>query len=937
MSTSVGEAAGASLAVSQRLPSGTVTFLFTDIEGSTRLLQRLGAQRYAVLLDEYLAILRAAVAAHEGHEVDSLGDSFFAVFPAAGAALAAAAEAQLALAAHAWPEGAAVQVRMGLHTGAPQLAGEDGARYVGLDVHRAARIAAAGHGGQVLLSEATAALVRDQPPGEGAWLRDLGTHRLKDLRRPERLYQLVLDGLPIDFPPLKTLDAHAHNLPIQPTPLLGRQRDVEQVAALLRREHMHLVTITGPGGVGKTRLGVQVAAELVDAFPDGVWLVRLSQLTDPALVLPAIARTLELREGGDQSLADTLRTHLRERRLLLLLDNFEQVVVAAPELSALLEVSTGLKMLVTSRTTLHVRGEHEYAVAPLALPPTPDDPAHLPPLDQLSQYAAVALFVARARAVRADFAMTTATAPAVAAICARLDGLPLAIELAAARVKLLPPRALLKQVERREGLPGEGPRDLEERQRTMQRTIAWSYDLLSAEEQRLFRRLSVFVGGWTLEAAEAICSAPEGTEPLAIEVLAGLGALLDHSLVQRRAASEEAEGDEDGAPRFSMLHVIREYALGQLEAQHDEANEANEAQATQAAHAAYFVTGATEAARALGLGGDASGTWRAWLALERDNLASALTWASAHGHMNEALWIGAALAGHDIAHWSYSEARRRLEHLLTMTAEAAANGAVDSEARLLAVSRAALFASAQHDLTRATQLHQEQLAVARQMDEPRYAADALSGLALLALDWGTPGEAVRYAEESLAVARRASDDSAVAYALENLSLARFVSGELEQARVLAEEGLELSRRAGFLWGQGINAGTLALICCREGDPMGALRLMREGYGPLRDHGALHGLTGILRVAACAWAVAGDGYRCARVLGAAEAEMTRAEGTPGPAFLRWTDELTAPVRAVLGEDRWAEAFAAGRALSLEEAIAEALDEPAPIRHPAPRGV
>ncbi|HEV2238018.1 MAG TPA: helix-turn-helix domain-containing protein, partial [Ktedonobacterales bacterium] len=390
------------------LPTGTITFLFTDLEGSTRLLQELGTQRSATLQAEHRQLLRAAVAAHDGHEVDSQGDGSFFAFGLAPQALAAAAAAQRAVAAHTWPARATVRLRMGLHTGTAQVAGE---RYIGLDVHRAARIAAAGHGGQVLLSETTRALVADDLPA-GLTLRELGAHRLKDLQRPERLSQLVVDGLPADFPPLATLDTHSHNLPIQPTALLGRERELANVCALLRGEGVRLLTLTGPGGTGKTRLGLQVAAEMVEVFADGVWFVGLSRLSNPDLVLPTIAQTLGVRALGSQPVAELLHEHLRGRRLLLVLDNCEQVADAAPEIANLLEWSSGLTVLATSRVALHLQGEHEYPVSPLALPVNLTSKGHALRIERLLESPAIALFVERARAHRPDFQMTAATGPA---------------------------------------------------------------------------------------------------------------------------------------------------------------------------------------------------------------------------------------------------------------------------------------------------------------------------------------------------------------------------------------------------------------------------------------------------------------------------------------------------------------------------------------------
>ncbi len=646
------------------LPTGTVTFLFTDVEGSTHLLQRLGAN-YARALGMHQALLRASWAAHGGVEVDTQGEAFFVAFPSAPQALAAAAAATGALAAHPnWPEGRAVRVRIGLHTGAPQLVGD---RYVGLDVHRAARIAAAGHGGQVLLSQTTRDLAEHELP-EGATLRDLGVQRLKDLQHAEHIYQLVLPGLPSDFPPLKTLDrhAHSHNLPVQPTPLLGRDEPLAAVCALLRRDDARLVTITGPGGIGKTRLAVQVAAELLDDVPDGVWFVRLSRLTDPGLVLPTVAQTLAVHETAGQPLAETLRASLREKRLLLLLDNFEQVVGAAADLAALLEAAPHLKLLVTSRVSLHLRGEREYPLVPLPLP----DAGHLPAPEQLSQYAAVALFIERARDARPDFLVTPANGPAIAEICARLDGLPLAIELAAVRVKLLPPEALLTRLSSRLKLLTSGARDLEERQQTMRATIAWSEGLLSPAERVLFRRLAVFVGGATLEAAEAVCVAPAGAEPLQLDLLDGLGTLVDHSLVRQR--------DEGGEPRFGMLSVIREYALERLGA-------SGEAEALSQAHLVYYLALGDQFLRA------ENSTWstlemQGWfdrIEREHDNfraaLARALACATAAHQPGGApigsepfLESGLRLAGDLLWFWStqgyLSERREWLESFLALDA-----------------------------------------------------------------------------------------------------------------------------------------------------------------------------------------------------------------------------------------------------------------------------
>src|SRR2546429_8177119 len=393
-------------------PTGTITLLFTDIEGSTLLLQHVGEQ-YSNVLAQCRRVLRTAFQQFHGHEVDTQGDALFFAFARATDAVSAAVAARRALASHSWPEGVAVRVRMGLHTGEPQPTAEG---YVGMDVHLAARVMNAGHGGQVLLSQTTRHLVEHHLP-EGVSLQDLGEHRLKDLQQKTHPFQLVIAGLPADFPPLTTLDTHPHNLPVQPTPLIGREREVAAVQRLLLREDVRLLTLTGPGGSGKTRLGLQVAAELSDHFTDGIYFVNLAPISDAELVVPTIAQTLGVKESPTRSMVEQLQAFMQEKLLLLVLDNFEQVVSAAPRLSDLLARCPHLKLLVTSRTVLHLAAEHEFAVPPLSLP----DLNHLPALVTLSQYEAVALFLAPAQALKPDFQVNNASAPAVGGVCTRLD------------------------------------------------------------------------------------------------------------------------------------------------------------------------------------------------------------------------------------------------------------------------------------------------------------------------------------------------------------------------------------------------------------------------------------------------------------------------------------------------------------------------------------
>jgi predicted ATPase/class 3 adenylate cyclase len=525
-------------------PRGTVTLMFSDIEGSTRLLRRLG-ERYADLLSTHRDLMREAVERHHGFEIDEQGDAFFVVFASAIDAVGAAAHVQQALGAQAWPDDSEIRVRIGLHTGEPDVV--DG-RYVGLDVHRGARVMAAGHGGQVLLSESTQALL-----DERVRLRDLGEHRLKDFSEPQRLYQLELDGVPSEFPPLNTLENRPTNLPALTSTFIGREHELAEVESLLVRPDVRLLTITGPGGAGKTRLALQVAGDLHERFSSGVFFVSLAPIRDWELVVPAIARALGLREYPGETMLGTLTEYVRDRELLLVLDNLEQVVAAAPVVTGLLASAPGLRVLATSRVSLNLSGEFTFAIP------------------ELESSEAVTLFADRARAAAADFALTPDNSEAVAEICRRLDGLPLAIELAAPRARVLSPSSLLRRLDQRLSLLTGGALDLDERQRTLRSTIEWSYELLLDDEKALFARLGSLVGGCRLEAAESLCDLGGS---LGTGVLDALGSLVDKSLLRRTT-------DSDGEPRFTMLETIREYALEMLHG-------SGEAEEARRLHALYY-------------------------------------------------------------------------------------------------------------------------------------------------------------------------------------------------------------------------------------------------------------------------------------------------------------------------------------------------------------
>jgi predicted ATPase/class 3 adenylate cyclase len=545
----------------------TLTFLFTDLVGSTRLWEQYPDGMKAVM-ERHDALLRAAVESSAGQVVKMTGDGLHAVFASTVNAVSASLQAQRSLQAEDWGESGPPRVRMGLHVGEAQPRAGD---YYGPAVNRAARLMSAAHGGQVLLSSAAVSLVGESLP-EAAALRDLGEHRLKDLARPERVFQLLHPDLPADFPPLVTLDNRPNNLPAQSTTLIGRETELAEIVKRLHPStELRLLTLIGPGGIGKTRLALQAAADLVDEYADGVYFVDLAPIRDPEAVFAAIAQAVNLKQTGERPLPDELREHLRARETLLLLDNFEQVTAAASHVVDLLRSCPQLKVLVTSREGLHVRGEHLFPVPPLGLPSAD---LKQPSIDQLTQYEAVRLFIERAQAVKPDFSVTNENAPAVAEICWRLDGLPLAIELVTARLNLFSPQELLRRLGSRMTLLRGGALDLPARQQTLRDTIGWSYELLEPGEQRLFELLSVFPSS-TIEALEGVAAGIDRLDDRDVDLLDGLASLVDKSLVRR-------VDHESGESLFVMLETIREYAAERLD--EDPAFSAS----ARRAHAAYF-------------------------------------------------------------------------------------------------------------------------------------------------------------------------------------------------------------------------------------------------------------------------------------------------------------------------------------------------------------
>jgi predicted ATPase/class 3 adenylate cyclase len=771
------------------LPTGTVTFLFTDLEGSTRLLQDLG-DRYGAVRDAHAAILRRAIRDGHGVEVSTEGDSFFAAFASPAGAVRAAVAAQRGLAGHPWPPGFPVRARMGVHTGEGTLGGDN---YSGIDVNRAARVAAAAAGGQVIVSDPTRALVEHALP-DGVSLRDLGTHRLKDLNLPMRLHDLVIAGLPADFPAPRTLDARPGNLPARLTSFVGREAETAEAVHLLGQAR--LLTLTGAGGSGKTRLALQVAGRLEPR--DGAFFADLSSVTDPALVPSVLARAVGVPEAAGRPVLAALCDHLRDRELLLVADNLEQVVEAGAVLERLLGAAPGLRVLATSRIALSVAGEQELVVPPLALP----DLRRLPDLDGLGRTEAVRLFVERARAVRPGFRLTGDNAPAVAEICARLDGLPLAIELAATRIKVLSPAQILPRLERRLSLLTGGARTLPDRQRTLRGAIAWSHDLLPDPERRLLARLSVFAGGWALESAEAVCD-PEG---LGLDALDGLAALVDQSLV---LATEPAAGQA----RFAMLETIREFARERLAA-------AGDLEPVRRRHAEHFLDLAVAAEPHLT--GPDQAHWLDRCDQERANLRLALGWAAEAGQAGRAQEAAGALWRFWQQRGHLAEGRLRLEELLALP-----SGQEPTPARAKALAGAGGIAWWQEDIAAARRFYDEALAIERRLGDPARIADALYNQAFVVAAGGDFEAAFRLCEESLALFRRAGDEAGVARADWMLAMRDLVAGRWDAPLAEAEEAVAGWRRTGDRFRLGDGLVWLAVVYARAGRPAEARSAVTE--------------------------------------------------------------------------------------------------------------
>ena len=875
----------------------TLTFLFSDIEGSSVLERRVGTAEYARLRSRHRALLREAFAAEGGLEQGTEGDSFFVLFASAAAALRAAIAAQRSVAAEPWPPGAEIRCRIGIHTGEATVVEGD---YVGIDINRAARIAAAGHGGQIVLSAVTRSLAAEVGSMDVVF-RDLGLHRLKDFD-PLRLFDVVAAGLPTEFPRLRTGGSPFAGLPAQATPFLGRSREVAEVRSLIVSSR--LLTLTGPGGTGKTRLSIAAAQAALDEFPVGAGWVGLSPIVDPELVGPAVAQALAVVDEGTRPIEDAIVERIGDERILVVLDNFEQVTPAAPLVGRLLAACPSLAVVVTSRGLLHLAGEREYPVPPLRVPDARADPA------DLAANESVALFVDRARAVRPDFALDDATAPVVAAICARLEGLPLAIELAAARVRLLPAAAILDRLDRSLGFLTGGAQDVPDRQRTLRGAVAWSHDLLEPVSRTLFARLSVFAGGSSLEAAEAVV---DHGRSLGIDVLDGLSTLVDQSLVR----TTEGAG---GEPRFRMLHVIREFGLEQLAS-------SGELDAVRDRHLDYFASLAERAEREIV--GNETGRWLDRLEVEHDNIRVALRWAIESGRIETGLAMGGRL-------WRFWHQRAHLGEGLAMLREllACPGAQATTPGRAKAVNGAGGLAYWQNDYPTAEAFYEEHLALSRALDDRRGIAEGLMNLAFMSSIRQDHEAALTRYEESAAMYREVGDVGGEAAALLGLGMLLSLVRRHEQALDVLLRAVDRAEASGDRFRIANALGVQGRINNALGRTDEAKRLSRDALELFSEVGDMSGVSMQLWDLAEAATHEGRAQRALVLAGASESLRKRIAGGGPPQLSRALD-VVGVAGASLPSEETAAALAIGHGLDPAEAVVFGLsDDEAPAAPIAP---
>lgn len=894
------------------LPTGTVTFLLTDVEGSTRLWEHHpDAMRGALARHDALA--GEIVARHDGVLVKSRGegDSLFLVFGAPHRAVAAALALQQAFHREPWPPETPLRVRMAIHTGEADLRGGD---YYGPTVNRAARLRAIGHGGQTILSAATHQFIRDALPPDVA-LRDMGTHKLKDLQRPEQVYQLLHPELPSEFVPLVSLNQLPNNLPQQLTSFIGRERELAEVKTLLAENR--LLTLTGAGGTGKTRLALQAAADVSGEFPDGVWLTELAAITEPALLPKAIAMALSLREEPGKPLDETLLDYLRPRSLLLLLDNCEHLIAACAALvDQWLRACPNVRVLATSREPMQIAGERAWRVPSLELPRARQSVS----VETLLKYGAVRLFVERATLAQPSFALTSQNAPAVTQVCAQLDGIPLALELAAARVKVLKVDQIAARLDDRFRLLTGGSRTALPRQQTLRALIDWSYELLDDQEKTLLRRLSVFAGGWTLEAAEAIGgdtaealdgSREEAVQPVieAWQVLDLLTQLVDKSLVMMDEMAVETDAG-GGIIRYRLLETVRQYGLFRLE-------EAREAEALQKRHTGWFAQMAQEAQAHL-IGEDEV-EWLERLEADHDNLRQALNWLlHALGRQREAVAMAANL-------WRYWDGRGHLMEGSEMLEAAIALPEEDTPCpeRAEALKGAGNLALGRGEYDRARTRFEQSLALYEQQGDQLGVAAATNNLGIVELEQERWDAAQTYFQRSLELLQSLNMTWGEAMTLGNLGVTALNLGNYREAQAYQEQSLALRQTLGDRRGEAIALHNLGTIADRQGNAVAACRYCQESLAIKRDLGDRDGLAETMEELAQIMAAIQPEH-AASLFGMAQS-LREAIGAPlAPSEQRWHDERLSRVRTALGAAAFDEAWTQGTQQTQEQAIAFALN-------------
>jgi predicted ATPase/class 3 adenylate cyclase/Tfp pilus assembly protein PilF len=865
--------------------SETFTFLFTDIEGSTKLWEaKPDAMRVA--LAQHDAMLRRAIEEHGGHVFKTVGDAFCAAFPSAAHAIGAAVQAQRALKDETFIGIGSLHVRMALHTGEAQLRAND---YFGPTLNRVARLLSLAYGDQILLSNTAQEMVSDELP-EDCHLRDLGSHTLKDLQKPENVYQLIAEGLPQEFPALKSLDALPNNLPRQITNFIGREQVLQEVKDLLSTSS--LLTLMGTGGTGKTRLSLQVAADLLDAHPDGVYFIELAPVTDPGMIPYTLSHVLGVREEPGKPLIHTIAAYLKPKKMLLVFDNCEHIVEATSRLiHSLLQAAPDLKVLASSRETLSIAGEVIYRVPPLSLPPA----ARVADKDKLLGYESVRLFLERAGLVQPGFALTDDSAEFIAEICRRLDGIPLAIELAAARVKVLSVEQILARLNDRFKLLTGGSRTGLPHQQTLRAAIDWSYDLLTESERAVFARTGIFAGHWTIEATEFV---GEGGEIESWEVLDLLVQLVDKSLI-----IAETLGDET---YYRMLESVREYALERLEG-------SGEFEEVATKHFDHFLAMVEEAEPKLA--GEEQGVWLEKLNRTYDNFRAAIA-RMAKTDPKRALSMASALSQFWFLRGRLGEARATMRDLLHLYPE-------NDEVRARGLAVKGSISIRQGDFEAAQRLCGESLEIRRQLGDKKGAATLLGTLGVLAQKRGDFAAAKELLHENLETQRELGNQMGTANSLGALgNIARF-EGDTDQAWTYYEESLSLRRKLGHTAGIADLLNSMAALACSRQDYERAAELSREALAKFNELGDPQGLAESLETLAMIVAAAKQHDQTATLLGAAEALREQIGAPLSPGERADYDRQVAESKESLGETAFIHNWSFGRRMTADEATEFAL--------------